>query len=91
MKEFVYLIASESHSSGTNYLPFVLIAAGVVGAVLVQRSRTQKARTRVVVRRVPDDGRVELAGPKEASNSLAVGVRAWPDELGTVTLLEGAT
>lgn len=89
MNELVRLIASEMESSGgTSIVPFVLIGGGVVAAVLIQRSRMTKARARVIVRRVPDDGHVEFAGPPDLA--LAVGVRAIPDAVGTVTLLEAA-
>jgi hypothetical protein len=84
-----HLIASEDHhgGGGTNILPFALVALGVGGAILVQRSRMQKARARVTVRRVPDGGRVQLDRLPDA-HSLAVGVRVQPDPTGTQTLLE---
>ena len=88
-----HLIASgdmDDHGGGTNYVPFLLIGAAVVVAVLVQRSRIQKARSRVTVRRMHDAGRVALDLPPD-SHSLAVGVRVHPDPIGTQTLLEGAT
>ena len=87
-----HLIASGGMDdrSGTNYVPFLLIGAAVVVAVLVQRSRVQKARARVSVRRMHDAGRVALDRLPD-SHSLAVGVRVHPDHSGTQTLLEGAT
>ena len=75
---------------GTNYMPFLLVAAAVVVAVLVQRSRLRKAKARVNVRRVLDVGRVALDRLPD-SHSLAVGVRVHADHTGTQTLLEAAT
>lgn len=84
MNLVVHFIASEGHSSGggTSMVPFVLIGGGVVAAVLIQRSRVQKARARVNVRRMHDDGRVGL-DPLPNPHSLAVGIRVRYDQ-GTV-------
>lgn len=93
MNWVAHLIASgdmDDHSGGTNYVPFLLIGAAVVVAVLVQRSRVQKAKARVNVSRMHDAGRVALDRLPD-SHSLAVGVRVHPDHSGTQTLLEGAT
>ena len=62
MDVLVHLIASEGHSSGggASMVPFVLIGGGVVAAVLMQRSRLQKAKARVNVHRVHDAGAWDL-------------------------------
>ena len=93
MDWIAHLIASgdmDDQSGGTNIVPFLLIGAAVIAVMLVQRARVRKARARVNVRRVHDAGRVQLDRLPD-SHSLAVGVRVYPDHVGTQTLLEGAT
>ena len=88
-----YLIASgdmDHGGGGTTYVPILLVGAAVLVAVLVQRSRLQKAKARVNVRRMHDVGRVALDRLPDA-HSLAVGVRVHADHTGTQTLLEAAT
>lgn len=81
MNLLAHLIASEMESGhgGTSMVPFLLIGGGIVAAVLIQRSRLQKARTRVNVHRVHDAGRVGL-DPLPNPHSIAVGIRVRYDQ-----------
>ncbi|MEQ1874607.1 MAG: hypothetical protein ABL953_12860 [Ilumatobacteraceae bacterium] len=84
--DLIQLIASEGHGGGggggTNMVPFVLIGGGVVAAVLIQRSRMQKAKARVNIHRVHDAGRVGL-DPLPSPHSIAVTIRVRQDQAST--------
>jgi hypothetical protein len=65
----------------------VAVAAAAVG----QQTRVRRARRRVKVTREDHSGDVELDRIVEDPGqqpSVAVGVRSWPDEIGTQTLSE---
>jgi hypothetical protein len=64
----------------------VAIAATAVG----QQTRVRRARRRVKVTHEADGGQIDLDPAREAHQqpSVAVGVRAFPDEIGTQTMSE---
>ncbi|MBI4882936.1 MAG: hypothetical protein HY826_02645 [Actinobacteria bacterium] len=82
-------------SDGDAVTEVLVPAAGAALAVVVaatagQRVRVRRARRRVSVRRVPDDGGAGVTQTPDPNqrHSIALGVRAWPDAIGTQQISE---
>lgn len=84
------------HTSDGGGTTDLLVPAGgaalavVVAAGVGQQVRVRRARRRVSVRRILDDGHVDVAQPADPNRppSVALGVRAWPDATGTQQISE---